>query len=71
MDAALQSSFDTIPQARLLTQVRTKLRDGKVLALLAACLEHGVVEAGAQWTPEAGTPQGGVLTPPTMLRNDP
>jgi RNA-directed DNA polymerase len=63
VDADLKSYFDTIPQDRLLTQVRTKLRDGKVLALLAAFLEQGVVEAGAQWTPEAGTPQGGVLSP--------
>lgn len=63
VDADVQSYFDTIPQDRLLAQVRTKISDGRVLSLIAAFLEQGVLEAGKHWTPEAGTPQGGVLSP--------
>jgi len=63
VDADLKSYFDTIPQERLLAQVRTKISDGKVLALLVAFLTQGVMEGGAHWTPEAGTPPGGVLSP--------
>lgn len=63
VDADLQSYFATIPQERLLEQVRTKISDGKVLTLIEAFLKQGVLEAGKHWTPEAGTPQGGVLSP--------
>lgn len=63
VDADLQSYFDTIPQARLLEQVRTPISDGKVLALVEAYLQQGVLESGKHWVPEAGTPQGAVLSP--------
>jgi RNA-directed DNA polymerase len=63
VDADLQSYFDTIPQERLLEQVRTKSSDGRVHALIEAFLKQGVMDAGKHWTPEEGTPQGGVLSP--------
>lgn len=63
VDADLQSYFDTIPQERVLEQVRTKSSDGRVHALIEAVLKHGVMDAGKHWTPEEGTPQGGVLSP--------
>lgn len=63
VDADLQSYFDTIPQERLLERVRTKSSDGRVLALIEAFLKQGVMDEGKHWTPEEGTPQGGVLSP--------
>jgi RNA-directed DNA polymerase len=63
VDADVQSYFDTIPQERLLAQVGTKISDGKLLALIAACLKQGVLDGAKYWSPEAGTPQGGVLSP--------
>ena len=56
-------SFDTIPRERLMARVREKVSDGRVLALLEAFLEQGVMAGAACWTPEAGTPQGAVVSP--------
>jgi RNA-directed DNA polymerase len=63
VDADLKSYFDTIPHDRLVGRVRTKVSDGRVLALLEAFLEAGVLDGLATWTPERGTPQGAVISP--------
>jgi RNA-directed DNA polymerase len=63
VDADLKSYFDTIPQARLLTLLGEHIADGRVLALLAGYLQQGVMEGLQEWTPEAGTPQGAVISP--------
>ena len=62
VDADLKSYFDTIPHEPLLERVRTKVADGRVLNLLVAFLKQGVLEEMREWTPEEGTPQGGVMT---------
>jgi RNA-directed DNA polymerase len=56
-------SFDTIPHAGLLDQVKAKVSDGKVLELLQAFLTQKVMETAEGWTPEEGTPQGAVISP--------
>ena len=43
--------------------MRAKVADGRVLALVEAFLKAGVMEDAAHWTPEAGAPQGAVLSP--------
>jgi hypothetical protein len=48
--------------------VRRRVRDGVLDRLIGKWLKAGVLEDGAVWYPEAGTPQGGVATPPTMLQ---
>ena len=63
MDADLQSYFDTIPKDRLMRLVEEKISDGKVLELIQEFLNQGVLEDGKHWTPEAGTPQGAVISP--------
>jgi RNA-directed DNA polymerase len=63
VDADLQSYFDTIPQAKLWEQVTKKVADSRVLELVEAMLRQGVMEGVARWTPEAGTPQGAVISP--------
>lgn len=63
VDADLKSYFDTIPQEKLLAKVGSKVSDGRVLDLVQAFLRQGVLEAGQTWTPETGTPQGGVISP--------
>jgi len=63
VDADIKSYFDTIPHAALLAEVRTRMADGRVLDLLEAYLTQGVVDGLEQWTPEAGTPQGAVISP--------
>jgi RNA-directed DNA polymerase len=56
--------FDTIPQERLLALVKTRVADGRVLALVERFLRAGVMEEAKGWQPtERGTPQGGVISP--------
>lgn len=63
VDADLKSYFDTIPHEQLLERVRAEVADGRVLALLQAFLTQGVLEGMETWTPEAGSPQGAVVSP--------
>jgi len=63
VDADLQSYFDTIPRPQLRARVEAKVADGRVLKLLEAFLRQGVLEEMNLWTPEAGTPQGAVISP--------
>ena len=63
VDADLQSYFDTIPKDRLLALVGQKVSDRRILSLIEAFLEQGVLDGLDQWTPERGTPQGAVCTP--------
>ena len=63
VDADLKSYFDTIPKARLMTHVREKVSDRRVLRLVEMFLEQGVMDGLREWTPEKGTPQGAVLSP--------
>ena len=64
VDADLKSYFDTIPHERLLALVKTRVADGRVLALVESFLRAGVLETAKAWQPtERGTPQGGVISP--------
>jgi RNA-directed DNA polymerase len=63
VDADLRRCFDTIPHAALMARVRTKIADGRVLALLEAFLAQAVMEGLSAWTPDEGTPQGAVMSP--------
>lgn len=63
VDADLKSYFDTIPHSALMDRVRAKVADGRVLSLIEAFLRQEVMEEMKHWTPEAGTPQGAVLSP--------
>jgi RNA-directed DNA polymerase len=63
VDADLKSFFDTIPHDRLMTRLRERLADGRVLRLIASFLKAGVLDGLQEWEPEAGAPQGAVLSP--------
>ena len=64
VDADLKSYFDTIPHDRLMSLVKERIADGRVLALLESYLRAGVLEALKGWQPtERGTPQGAVISP--------
>ncbi len=63
VDADLQSYFDTIPKQGLMTLVKARVSDVKILELLRQFLDQKVVEGMKHWTPLAGTPQGSVISP--------
>jgi RNA-directed DNA polymerase len=64
VDADLKSYFDTIPHERLMTLLRQRVADGRVLTLVEKFLGVGVLEEARGWqATERGTPQGGVISP--------
>jgi RNA-directed DNA polymerase len=63
VDVDLKSYFDTIPHDGLMSLVRERIADGKVLALIESFLKAGIMDGLREWTPEAGAPQGAVLSP--------
>jgi RNA-directed DNA polymerase len=63
VDADLKSYFDTIPHGRLLNRLRERIADGRVLQLIESFLTAGILDGLEEWEPEAGAPQGAVLSP--------
>jgi len=63
VDADLKSYFDTIPKDRLLSRVRERVSDSRVLRLVEQFLDQGVMDGLREWTPIHGTPQGAVISP--------
>ena len=63
VDADLKSYFDTISKPRLMARVREKVSDSRILELVEMFLAQGIMDGLREWTPEAGTPQGAVLSP--------
>ncbi len=55
--------FDTLDHAQLREILQQRVRDGVLLRLIGKWLNAGVMEAGALMHPDAGTPQGGVISP--------
>lgn len=63
VDVDLKSYFDTIPHAELLGEVGTYVSDSRVLGLIEAFLKADIMDGLEAWTPEAGAPQGAVISP--------
>jgi RNA-directed DNA polymerase len=63
VDADLKSYFDTIPKDRLMSRVRERVSDSRVLRLVEQFLAQGVMDGLNAWTPDKGTPQGAVISP--------
>ncbi len=63
LEVDLRKFFDTLDRRQLQDIVRQRVRDGVLLRLIGKWLNAGVMEDGALEYPEAGTPQGGVISP--------
>jgi RNA-directed DNA polymerase len=59
----VRNFFGTLDHSHLRNIVRKRVRDGVLLRLIGKWLNAGVMEDGAIEYPEAGTPQGGVISP--------
>ncbi|HYA52238.1 MAG TPA: reverse transcriptase domain-containing protein [Streptosporangiaceae bacterium] len=67
VETDIANCFSAIPHDKLMQAVEERVSDRAVLKLLRAMLQAGVMaEHGTERT-VAGTPQGGVITPPTHL----
>jgi RNA-directed DNA polymerase len=71
VDVDIRKFFDTIDHSHLRDFLKRRVRDGVLLRLIGKWLNAGVLEDGCVTHPDKGSPQGGVVTPPTMLQNRP
>ena len=63
VDADLKGYFDSIPHAWLLSAVRRKVADRRMLGLIDGFLKAGIWNGETLSEPDAGTPQGGSISP--------
>jgi RNA-directed DNA polymerase len=63
VEVDIRKFFDTLDHAHLREFLRRRIRDGVLLRLIGKWLNAGVLEEGSVTFPEAGTPQGGVVSP--------
>lgn len=63
VDADIRGFFDHLDHAQLLALVRERVSDRRVLRLLTGWLRADVLTKEGLLHPEAGTPQGGVISP--------
>jgi RNA-directed DNA polymerase len=63
VDLDLEKFFDRVNHDRLLAAVAERVADKRMLKLIRAFLEAGVMEAGWVSPVDEGTPQGGPLSP--------
>lgn len=63
VDIDLERFFDTVNHDRLMARVKDVVKDKRVLRLINAYLQAGVMVNGVMMETEEGTPQGGPLSP--------
>lgn len=63
LDADLKGYFDSIPHDRLMSRLKGKVADGRVLSLIEKFLKADIIDEMNQWSPTSGAPQGAVLSP--------
>jgi group II intron reverse transcriptase/maturase len=62
-ESDISNCFGEIPHSGLMSAIEERISDRNLLKLLRAMLRAGVMEGGAVHREEAGTPQGGVISP--------
>jgi RNA-directed DNA polymerase len=63
LEVDIRKFFDTLDHAHLRQFLQLRVRDGVLTRLIGKWLKAGVMEAGNVSYPDAGSPQGGVISP--------
>ncbi len=63
IEVDIRKFFDTLDHRHLREILSQRVRDGVILRLIGKWLNAGVLEGGNVSFPDAGTPQGGVISP--------
>jgi RNA-directed DNA polymerase len=63
LESDIADCFEAIPHSQLMSAIEERIVDRHILKLLRAMLRAGVMEDGAVKRSDAGTPQGGVISP--------
>ena len=63
IDLDIRRYFDSIDRRQLRTMLDQRVRDGVIRRALGKWMRAGVMESGTVQYPQAGTPQGGVVSP--------
>ena len=63
LDMDISKFFDTLESSYLRSFLQHRVRDGVITRLIGKWLNAGVLEEGRLYYPEAGTPQGGSVSP--------
>ncbi|GFR26158.1 uncharacterized mitochondrial protein ymf40 [Trichonephila clavata] len=68
VEVDIKKFYDNIQHKWLMRCLRERITDPNLLWLIKRFLKAGIVEAGYYEATKQGTPQGGIITPPTMLQ---
>jgi RNA-directed DNA polymerase len=63
LESDVADCFEAIPHSQLMSAIEERIVDRQILKLLRAMLRAGVMEDRAVKRSDAGTPQGGVISP--------
>jgi len=63
LELDIEDFFGSLDHQRLREILRRRVQDGVLLRLIGKWLRAGVLEGGSLTHPDAGTPQGGVISP--------
>ena len=63
IEVDIDQFFDSLDRAKLRGILSQRVRDGVLVRLIGKWLNAGVLDKGEMHYPEAGTPQGGVISP--------
>lgn len=69
VDIDVEKFFDRVTPDKLMSAVEKRIKDKRVSALIRRYVKAGVLAEGLVAARAEGTPQGGPLTPPTILPN--
>jgi RNA-directed DNA polymerase len=69
IDLDIRKFFDTIQWKYLREVIKLRVQDGVLIRTIGKWMNAGIMEDGTISDHEAGVPQGGVITLPTILQN--